>query len=164
MIEDRAQAVDISRSGERPGCCRGLLGSHICRRAEHHSALRQETIVGDNLRQAEIRHVRLSGCVEQNVRQLHVEVMGRGYAWLDTGTPDSLLEASAFVGTLERRQGTKIACPEEIAYRYGYISADQLAEIGNSMKNNGYGEYLLQLLREKVQALMERKQKHGVEV
>lgn len=81
---------------------------------------------------------------------LEVAVMGRGMAWLDTGTHDALMEAALFIQTIERRQGLMIACPEEIAYRYGYISAEQLEKIGNSMKNNGYGAYLLQLLREQV--------------
>jgi glucose-1-phosphate thymidylyltransferase len=82
--------------------------------------------------------------------QLEVGVMGRGMAWLDTGTHDALMEAAVFIQTIERRQGLMVACPEEIAYRYGYISAEQLEKIGNSMKNNGYGAYLLQLLRERV--------------
>jgi len=82
--------------------------------------------------------------------QLEVVVMGRGMAWLDTGTHDALIEAALFIQTIERRQGLMVACPEEIAYRYGYISAEQLEDIGNSMKNNGYGAYLLQLLRERV--------------
>ena len=82
--------------------------------------------------------------------QLDVVVMGRGMAWLDTGTHDALMEAALFIQTIERRQGLMIACPEEIAYRYGYITAEQLEKIGNSMKNNGYGAYLLQLLRERV--------------
>jgi glucose-1-phosphate thymidylyltransferase len=82
--------------------------------------------------------------------QLEVVVMGRGMAWLDTGTHEAMMEASLFIQTIERRQGLMVACPEEIAYRYGYINAEQLEAIGNSMKNNGYGAYLLQLLREKV--------------
>ena len=81
--------------------------------------------------------------------QLNVQVMGRGMAWLDTGTHDSMLEASMFIQTIERRQGLKVSCPEEIAYRYGYISAAQLEKLGSEIKN-GYGEYLLQLLRERV--------------
>lgn len=79
--------------------------------------------------------------------QLSVELMGRGYAWLDTGTPDSLLDAAQFVGTLEKRQGFKIACPEEIAFRMGYISSTQLETIAVTMKKNAYGQYLLSLLR-----------------
>lgn len=75
---------------------------------------------------------------------LHLELFGRGYAWLDTGTPESLLEASKFVATLQNRQGLMISCPEEIAWRRGYITTEQLREIGRST-NNGYGEYLLQV-------------------
>lgn len=82
--------------------------------------------------------------------QLEVVVMGRGMAWLDTGTHESLMEASNFIQTIERRQGLMVACPEEIAFRSGYISAEQLEKIGSSMKNNSYGAYLLQLLRERV--------------
>jgi len=78
-------------------------------------------------------------------RKLNVEIMGRGFAWLDTGTHDSLLDASQFVATIQNRQGFMISCPEEIAWRRGYITKDQLAEIGKSMKN-GYGKYLLQII------------------
>jgi glucose-1-phosphate thymidylyltransferase len=77
--------------------------------------------------------------------QLHVELMGRGYAWLDTGTPDSLLEASEFVGTLERRQGTKIACPEEIAWRNGFIDDVGLQKAADSLGKGGYADYLRSL-------------------
>jgi glucose-1-phosphate thymidylyltransferase len=83
-------------------------------------------------------------------RQLEVEVMGRGYAWLDTGTHDSLLEASQFIATLEKRQGLKVACLEEIAYRSGWIDAGQLERQAQPMLKNGYGQYLLQVLREQV--------------
>jgi glucose-1-phosphate thymidylyltransferase len=82
--------------------------------------------------------------------ELDVVVMGRGMAWLDTGTHEALMEASLFIQTIEKRQGLMIACPEEIAYRSGYISSEELRDMGESMKNNGYGDYLLQLLREKV--------------
>lgn len=78
--------------------------------------------------------------------QLSVELLGRGYAWLDTGTPDSLLEAAQFVATLEKRQGFKIACPEEIAFRMGYIDSVQLERLGLGMKKNAYGAYLLSVL------------------
>ena len=81
--------------------------------------------------------------------QLDVIVMGRGMAWLDTGTHEALMEASLFIQTLENRQGLMISCPEEIAYRYGYITAEQLENIGSTMKNS-YGSYLLQLLHEKI--------------
>ena len=82
--------------------------------------------------------------------ELSVEVMGRGYAWLDTGTPDSLLEASEFVGTLERRQATKIACPEEIAFRMGFIDAAQLGAAADRLGKSDYAGYLRRLLEEGV--------------
>jgi glucose-1-phosphate thymidylyltransferase len=82
--------------------------------------------------------------------QLNVEIMGRGYAWLDTGTHDSLLEAGQFIATMEKRQGLKIACPEEIAYRSGWIDAAALEQLAAPMMKNGYGQYLMQVLREKV--------------
>jgi glucose-1-phosphate thymidylyltransferase len=82
--------------------------------------------------------------------ELEVIVMGRGMAWLDTGTHDAMLEASLFIQTIETRQGLMVACPEEIAYRSGYITAEQLERQAASMKNNSYGSYLLQLLRERV--------------
>lgn len=82
--------------------------------------------------------------------QLDVEIMGRGYAWLDTGTHDSLLDAGQFIATLERRQGLKVACLEEIAYRAGWITADDVQRIAKPMLKNGYGQYLLKVLGEKV--------------
>ena len=82
--------------------------------------------------------------------KLDVQVMGRGYAWLDTGTHDSLLEASLFIQTLEKRQGLKIACPEEVAYRRGYITAEQMERLAEPLAKNGYGQYLLDILKEKV--------------
>jgi len=82
--------------------------------------------------------------------QLSVVPMGRGFAWLDTGTHGSLLEASHFIETMERRQGLKVACPEEIAYRSGYISAKQLKALARPLAKSGYGEYLLKVLAERV--------------
>ncbi|MEO6747439.1 MAG: glucose-1-phosphate thymidylyltransferase RfbA [Caldimonas sp.] len=82
--------------------------------------------------------------------ELSVEIMGRGYAWLDTGTHDSLLEAGQFIATLEKRQGLKVACPEEIAFRSGWISAEQLEALAEPMRKNGYGHYLQQVLKDRV--------------
>jgi glucose-1-phosphate thymidylyltransferase len=81
---------------------------------------------------------------------LDVEVMGRGMAWLDTGTHEAMLEASLFIQTIETRQGLMVSCPEEIAYRYGYITAAQVESAAAAMKNNRYGSYLLQMLKERV--------------
>ncbi|WP_447780868.1 glucose-1-phosphate thymidylyltransferase RfbA [Pseudomonas plecoglossicida] len=82
-------------------------------------------------------------------QQLQVEIMGRGYAWLDTGTHDSLLDASQYIATMERRQGLKVACPEEICYRAGWIDAEQLERLAQPLLKNGYGQYLKNLLEVK---------------
>jgi glucose-1-phosphate thymidylyltransferase len=83
-------------------------------------------------------------------QKLNVEIMGRGYAWLDTGTHDSLLEASQFIATLENRQGLKVSCPEEISYRQGWINANQLEKLAAPLSKNGYGQYLQRVLKEKI--------------
>jgi glucose-1-phosphate thymidylyltransferase len=79
---------------------------------------------------------------------LRVEKLGRGTAWLDTGTHEALLEASNFIAAIENRQGLKVACPEEVAYRMGYISREDIMKIGRSMSKNGYGQYLISLAEE----------------
>lgn len=82
--------------------------------------------------------------------KLNVEIMGRGYAWLDTGTHESLLQASQFIATLEHRQGLKVACPEEIAYRQGWIDAAQVETLAQPLLKNGYGQYLMRILKEHI--------------
>jgi len=82
--------------------------------------------------------------------KLNVEIMGRGYAWLDTGTHESLLQASQFIATLEHRQGLKVACPEEIAYRHGWIDAAQVEKLAQPLLKNGYGQYLMRILTERI--------------
>jgi glucose-1-phosphate thymidylyltransferase len=85
-----------------------------------------------------------------DIGKLNVEIMGRGYAWLDTGTHESLLDAGQFIATIEQRQGLKVACPEEIAYRKGWINAAQLEALAAPLRKNGYGQYLVRVLNEKV--------------
>ena len=85
-----------------------------------------------------------------DIGKLNVEIMGRGYAWLDTGTHESLLDAGQFIATIEQRQGLKVACPEEIAYRKGWIDAAQLEQLAAPLSKNGYGQYLVRVLNEKV--------------
>src|SRR5690606_28476689 len=80
--------------------------------------------------------------------KLNVEIMGRGYAWLDTGTHDSLLQASQFIATLEQRQGLKVACPEEVAWRQGWIDTAQVERLAQPLLKNGYGQYLLRIVSE----------------
>ena len=90
-------------------------------------------------------------CIYLEQGKLSVEMMGRGYAWLDTGTHESLLEASQFIQTIEHRQGLKIACPEEIAYRQGFIDAGQVEKLAAPLIKSGYGKYLMQVLNEGIQ-------------
>ena len=95
---------------------------------------------------------------------LNVQLLSRGTAWLDTGTHDSLLDASNFIATIERRQGLKVCCPEEIAFRLGYITADQLEMLAQPMKKNGYGQYLLAILEERKEFEMRKRYAEAVEV
>jgi glucose-1-phosphate thymidylyltransferase len=83
-----------------------------------------------------------------NQNTLSVEIMGRGFAWLDTGTHDSLLDAAGFIATLQKRQGLMVACPEEIAYRQGWINAEAVQKVADQLKKNSYGQYLIKILNE----------------
>jgi glucose-1-phosphate thymidylyltransferase len=85
-----------------------------------------------------------------NMNQLQVEIMGRGFAWLDTGTHDSLLDAAGFIATLQKRQGLMVACPEEIAYRQGWIGAEHVLKLAAPLKKNAYGQYLEKMLTERL--------------
>jgi glucose-1-phosphate thymidylyltransferase len=84
------------------------------------------------------------------MNQLKVEIMGRGYAWLDTGTHDSLLDAAGFIATIQKRQGLMVACPEEIAYRQGWINAEHVLKLAAPLKKNAYGQYLEKILTERI--------------
>ena len=97
-------------------------------------------------------------------QSLNVQLLSRGTAWLDTGTHDSLLDASNFIATIERRQGLKVCCPEEIAFRLGYITDDQLETLAQPMKKNGYGQYLLTILEERKEFEMRKRYAEAVEV
>jgi glucose-1-phosphate thymidylyltransferase len=83
-----------------------------------------------------------------NKNELNVEIMGRGFAWLDTGTHDSLLDAAGFIATLQKRQGLMVACPEEIAFRQGWISAEVVQKVASQLSKNSYGQYLNKILHE----------------
>ncbi len=111
----------------------------------------QVTAIAAGLKPSKRGELEIADVINAYLRQemLRVELLGRGLAWLDTGTHDSLLEAGTFVETIEKRQGLKIACVEEVAYRMGYINEVQLEALAEPMRKNGYGQYLLQLLRDK---------------
>lgn len=143
-FDDKGLAVSLEEKPARPKSRFAIPGLYFCdnqapaiARSLKPSA-RGETEIVDLLR----RYL--------DAGSLHVQLMGRGRAWLDTGTPDSLLEASHFIQTIEKRQGLKIACPEEIAYHMGYISAADLEKLAQPLKGSGYGNYLLAVLNEKL--------------
>jgi glucose-1-phosphate thymidylyltransferase len=143
-FDERAQAVSIEEKPQHPKSNYAVTGlyfydSQVCDiAADIKPSARGELEITDvNKRYLE-------------AGQLDVEIMGRGYAWLDTGTHDSLLEASSFIATLQKRQGLMVACPEEIAYRSKWISADQLVELARPLIKSGYGQYLQRIVAEAI--------------
>ena len=141
-FDERGRAVSIEEKPQRPRSNWAVTGLYIYDAQVVDIAARLKPSPRGELEITDVNRVYLER------GQLHVEQMGRGYAWLDTGTPDSLVEAAEFVGTLERRQGLRIACPEEIAFNAGWISRDQLLALAAKLKKSSYGEYLLALPRE----------------
>ena len=142
-FDAHGQAVSIEEKPEEPRSSYAVTGLYFYDN--------QVLDIAENLTPSARGELEITDVNREYLRrdQLRVEVMGRGMAWLDAGTHESLLQSSNFVQTLEQRQGLKIACPEEIAYRMGYVDAEQLQRLADPMKKNGYGRYLLELLAEK---------------
>ncbi|WP_378950837.1 glucose-1-phosphate thymidylyltransferase RfbA [Pelosinus sp. sgz500959] len=141
-FDENGQAVSLEEKPERPKSSYAVTGLYFYdqRVVEFAKSLKPSS-------RGELEITDLN-CLYLKQDALRVETLGRGYAWLDTGTHDSLLQASNYIATIQERQGLMVACPEEIAYRMGYISHSNLVTLGNVMKKNGYGQYLLQLVRE----------------
>lgn len=141
-FDAQGKALSIEEKPELPRSNYAVTGIYFC---DNHVLNIARSIKPSKRCELEITDV-----INEYLRQgrLKVELMGRGYAWLDTGTHDSLLEAGEFVAMLERRQGLKMACIEEIAYRLGYISSKQVRELAEPLQKNGYGQYLLRMLNE----------------
>ena len=108
--------------------------------------------IAENIKPSARGELEITDVIEQYLQgdDLKVEIMGRGTAWLDTGTHDDLLAAANFISTIEKRQGLKVNCPEEVAYRNGWLSEEKLREIAQPLRKSGYGEYLLNLIEERV--------------
>jgi glucose-1-phosphate thymidylyltransferase len=141
-LNDKGRVVQLIEKPKAPPSNLALVGIYMF---DHHIFEATDAIKPSARGELEITDV---NAVYLQRGQLHVETMGRGYAWLDTGTPDSLHDASSFVATLEKRQGFRIACPEEIAWRMGFISAEDLTQLGEKLGKSDYGRYLLALVEQ----------------
>ncbi len=142
-FDDNGKAIDLEEKPENPKSNYAVTGLYFYDNSVVEIAKQIKPSERGELEITDLNTVYL----EKN--ELTVEVMGRGYAWLDTGTHNSLIAAGNFIQTVEERQGLKIACPEEIAYRQGFISSEQLTELATPLEKSGYGQYLLELLKSK---------------
>jgi len=140
-FDEADKAVDIEEKPTQPKSNYAVTGLYFCDNRVLDIAAGLKPSARGELEIADVIRIYLQ------LGELYVEKLGRGFAWLDTGTHESLLEASTFIETLEKRQGLKIACIEEIAYRIGYISADQVYRLAQPMQKNGYGQYLIEITR-----------------
>jgi glucose-1-phosphate thymidylyltransferase len=141
-FDDSNQAISIEEKPQKPKSSYAVTGLYFYPNDVVRKAL---TVIPSQRGELEITEVNQ---IYLNEDRLKVQLLGRGYAWLDTGTQEDLLEASTFIETIERRQGLKVACIEEIAFDKGYISKEKLLTLANTMSNNQYGQYLLRHIEE----------------
>ncbi len=141
-FDDKGQAVDLEEKPEKPKSNYAVTGLYFYDNDVIEIAKDIKPSKRGELEITDVNKVYLER------GQLNVEVMGRGYAWLDTGTHESLLSAANFIKVIEERQGLKIACPEEIAYRMGYINAETLEKLAVPLIKSGYGQYLMDVLKQ----------------
>jgi glucose-1-phosphate thymidylyltransferase len=142
-FDDKGRAVGIEEKPRVPRSHYAVTGLYFYDN--------QVVSIAENLRPSARGELEITDVNKQYLEQgrLRVETLGRGFAWLDTGTPTSLLQAANFIETIEQRQGLKVACPEEIAYKLGLIDAEKLAKLAEPLTKSGYGEYLLNLLHDR---------------
>ena len=141
-FDAKGKALSIEEKPEQPRSNYAVTGIYFCDN--------DVVSIAKQIKPSGRGELEITEVINEYLRQgrLRVELMGRGYAWLDTGTHESLLEAGEFIATIEKRQGLKMACIEEIAYRLGYISREQVLELAEPLKKNAYGQYLLRMLNE----------------